>query len=42
MAARTFEDDFMDVQAGLVSLCLEATEGLPVRDVYIYVSIEAA
>lgn len=40
MAERTFEDDFMDVQAGLVSLCLEATEGMPVRDVYIYVSLE--
>lgn len=40
MAERTFEDDFMDVQSGLVSLCMEATEGLPVRDVYVYASIE--
>ena len=40
MAERVFEDDFMDVQSGLVSLCLEATEGMPVLDVYIYVSLE--
>ena len=40
MAERVFEDDFMDVQSGLVSLCLEATEGIDVELVYIYGSIE--
>ena len=40
MAERMFEDDFMDVQSGLVSLCLEATEGQAVQDVYAYASIE--
>ncbi|MBT1180324.1 hypothetical protein [Bifidobacterium vespertilionis] len=40
MAGNSFEDDFMDVQSGLVSLCLEAAEGQPIRDIYIYASLE--
>lgn len=35
-----FEDDFMDIQAGLVSLALEAVGDTDVDDVYIYGSIE--
>lgn len=42
MMERPYEDDFMDVQSGLVSLCLEATEGLPIEDIYIYTSIEGS
>lgn len=36
---RTFEDEFMDIQAGLISLCLELT-GEGVDKLYAYVSIE--
>ncbi|KFI96850.1 hypothetical protein [Bifidobacterium stellenboschense] len=35
-----FEDDFMDIQAGLVALALEAVGDANVEDVYIYGSIE--
>lgn len=44
MASQTFEDEFMDVQSSLVSLCLEAAEHVgrlaEVRLVYLYASIE--
>lgn len=44
MASQTFEDELMDVQSSLVSLCLEATEHVgrevDVRLVYIYASLE--
>ena len=36
---KKFEDEFMDLQSGLVSLCLELTEQ-NVSKVYIYCSIE--
>ena len=39
MMGRTFEDEFMDIQAGLISLCLELT-GEDVDKVYAYASIE--
>lgn len=36
-----FEDEFMDLQSGLVSLVLEALEDRPpVDDIYIYESVE--
>ena len=41
MADRVFEDDFMDVQTGLVSLVLEATADLSgVTRIYIFGAIE--
>lgn len=44
MASQTFEDEFMDVQSSLVSLCLEAAERVgksaEVQLVYLYASIE--
>lgn len=44
MASQTFEDEFMDVQSSLVSLCLEAAERVgksaEVQLVYPYASIE--
>lgn len=36
---KIFEDEFMDVQAGLVSLCLETIENNADR-IYVYCSIE--
>ena len=36
---KTFEDEFMDLQAGLISLCLEVTEK-KVNKVYAYCSNE--
>ncbi len=41
MADRTFEDEFMDIQTGLVSLVLEAVAAVrDVSRVYIFCSIE--
>lgn len=37
--ADNFEDKFMDLQAGLISLCLEVTDG-KVDKVYAYASKE--
>ena len=34
-----FEDDFMDLQSGLISLCLELV-GQKVDKVYVYCSVE--
>lgn len=37
---RIFEDEFMDWQADLIGLCLEATEGKEVSKIYAYCSNE--
>ncbi|MCI7136635.1 MAG: hypothetical protein SPI09_00325 [Candidatus Limivicinus sp.] len=37
--ARVFEDEFMDLQADYVSLCLEVMEGIA-DEIYIYISNE--
>lgn len=37
---KCFEDEFMDIQSDLVSLCLEVTEG-KVDKIYAYASIES-
>lgn len=37
---KNFEEEFMDIQSGLISLCLEAVEGKADK-VYAYVSNEA-
>ena len=37
---KNFEEKFMDIQSGLISLCLEAVEGKADK-VYAYVSNEA-
>ncbi|MBQ9690706.1 MAG: hypothetical protein IJV62_01140 [Eggerthellaceae bacterium] len=40
---KSFEDEFMNLQTGLVSLCLEATESIDdVEKMFIYCSIEKA
>ena len=38
--AKIFEDEFMDLQADYVSLCLEAMEGIA-DEIFIYISNEA-
>ena len=37
---KVFEDAFMDVQEGLIALCMELAGDVPVDDVYVYGSIE--
>lgn len=37
--AKVFQDEFMDVQSDLISLCLEATEE-KVDEIFVYCSIE--
>lgn len=37
---KVFEDAFMEVQKGLIALCMELAGGVPVDDVYAYGSIE--
>ena len=37
--SKTFEEQFMDLQSGMISLCLEAV-GKPVDKVFAYASIE--
>jgi hypothetical protein len=38
--AKIFEDEFMDMQSNIVSLCLELLEGKKVEKIYAYGSIE--
>lgn len=37
---RTFEEDFMDFQSGLISLCMEVLEGKKVDRIFAYCSLE--
>lgn len=37
---KLFEDEFMEVQSGLIALCIEVLEGKPVNKIYAYCSIE--
>lgn len=37
---KVFEDEFMEIQSGLISLCMEAVEHTKVNKVYAYCSIE--
>lgn len=36
---KTFEDEFMDIQSGLISLCLELVEG-QADEIYVYCAID--
>lgn len=38
---KNFEDKFMDIQSGLVALCMEVTEGKDVDKIFVYVSMES-
>lgn len=38
--SKVFEDEFMEIQSGLISLCMEVLEGKKVSKVYAYCSNE--
>ena len=38
---KNFEDKFMDIQSGLIALCMEITEGKDVDKIFAYVSMES-